>query len=810
MLRDLKASARSLAKSPGFAAVSILTFALGIGANTAIFSVLDAVLLAPLPFPTPDRLVALWPRYGRFGPGETAFSPPEYQDIAARQRTFEGIAAFRDRAVNLTGDGEAERLDAFDVTANLPRVLGSSPALGRGFTAEEARAGGPRAAILADGLWRRRFAADPSIVGRAIRINGVPTTVVGVLPPKVRFPAAGTFHYRRSAQLWLPAAWDEVRQPRGDQFLSLVGRLSPGVTTAAANADLERIAAGFRAEYSDRYNLPAGFSLSAVALAEEMSRRSRASVLAVAGAVALLLLVAGADVAGLLLARAAGRRREFAIRIALGAGARRLLSQLAAESLLLAFLGGALGAVLAAWGVELLARLGPSDIPRLAEASVGPRALVFSIAVSALAGLLAGLAPARQALALGIAADLKGTGADAAGASRGLVLRDAIVVGQVAITLVVVAAAGLLVASFQRLSRVDPGFRPAGVLALPVSLSASKYPEAAQAAVLLEGLEEKLSALPGVRAAGSIDPLPFSGENWSGTFAVDGREIGPGEEQPHAAYAVVSTGYFRAMSVPVKAGRFFTTADRKDSALVAVVDEELARREWPGERAIGKRILIGGSRGKAAEVVGVAGHVRYSALEEAGEPQLYLPLPQHPRRNVSFAVASAGNPESVVAAVRAAVRSSDPEVPLGSLRTMDDLLAAATSRRRFQLFLISLFATASLLLAAVGLGGVLGRMVAGRTREIGIRRALGARGWNVLALVARRGLALAGAGVVIGAAVAAVVTRLLSSLLFEVSPTDPAVFGVVSLLIVAVAALAAMLPAWRAVRLDPLAALRRD
>ena len=810
ILKELKACARSLARSPGFTAVAVLTFALGIGANTAIFSVLDSVLLEPLPFREPDRLFALHPRYGDSAPGEMAVSPAEYQDLAARQRAFSRIAAVRSRAVNLTGDADAERVQAFEVTANLPEVLGAPLALGRGFTAEEARPGGPRAAILANGLWRRRFAADRSIVGRTIRIDGVATEVVGVLAPKVQFPAAGTFHFRSSAQLWLPVAWNEASRPRGDQFLSLVGRLAPGETADAARADLERVAASFRAEYPSRYALSRAYSLVAVPLAEETSGRARASILAVAGAVALLLLVACADVAGLLLARAATRRREIAIRVALGAGARRLLAHLTAESVLLALAGGAAGALLAAWGVDLIARLGPDDIPRLADASVGWRVLIFSTALSALAGVLAGVAPAGLAFAADVAADLKTAGADASGSGHRRGLREAIVVAQVAVTVVVAAGAGLLIASFSRLSRVDPGFQPGGVLALPVALPASRYGNADEASRFLERLEDRLSALPGVREAGAINPLPFSGDGWSGTYAVEGRELAPLEEQPHAAYAAVSAGYFRAMSVPLKTGRYFTAADRKDSPAVVVVDEALARREWPGESALGKRILIGGTRGQPAEVVGVVGHVRYAALEEPGEPQLYLALLQDRHRMATFAISTSTRPEAISPSVRSAVRDADPEIPTASIRTMDDLLAAATSRRRFQLFLISLFAGVSLLLAAVGLAGVLGRMVAARTREIGIRRALGARGADVLALVAGRGLALAGAGVLVGAAGALAATRLLASLLFEVSPTDPIVLGAVALVVIAAASFAAVPPAWRAVRLDPLAALRRE
>ncbi len=807
---DLRYTVRTLAKSPGFAAAAILTLALGIGANAAIFSVLDVVLLEPLPFPEADRLLVIWPRAGTGEFGSSAISPPEYADIVARQRSFAGVAALRDRTVNLTGAGDAERLDAFAVSPNLGEVLGQRPELGRGFRPEDGRRGAPRVALLGHDLWRDRFGSDPAIVDKSILLDGVPTTVVGVLPAGLRFPEAGTFFSRGSAQLWVPVSWEEVPDERGNEYLCLVGRLAAGVSPQGARADLERIAAGFRSEYPDRYALAAGWRLLATPLAERYVGKTRASLLAMAGAVGLLLLIACADVASLQIARAAGRRREFAIRIAVGADARRLTAQVLTESLVLASAGGALGTLLAVWGVDLLVRRGPSDLPRLMDAVVGPRVLLFTVVLCAAAGALFGLAPARQALRADVASDLKRSRIGTDGSGRRRDLRDAIVVGQVGVTLVVVAAAGLLVASFERLMRVDPGFRPEGVLTLQVSLPRSKFADSHGAMAFYRALLQRLEALPGVAAAGAIDPLPFSGEGWSGTYAVEGRPLGPRETPPHAAYAAATPGYFRAMSIPLQAGRFFDERDTEGSPAVVLVDERLARQNWPGEEAVGKRVLIGGPGGRPATVVGVAGHVRYAMLEEAGEPQLYLAALQRPRYLLGVAVKTSGDPRAMTAAVREVVRALDPAVPTGSLRPMDDLLAAAMSRRRFQLLLMTLFALASVLLSAVGLSGVLAQMVSARTREIGIRRALGCRGFDVLALVVGRGLLLAGAGVAVGLVAAWGATRLLAGLLFEVSPTDPATFAAVSLLLLAVAGLAALAPAWRAIRVDPLLALRGE
>jgi putative ABC transport system permease protein len=808
LLADLRCAVRTLAKNPGFAAAALATLAIGIGANTAIFSVLDAVLFKSLPYSEAERLFALMPRRGNeIGAG--AISPPEYADILARQKAFEGVAAIRDRAVNLTGAGEPERLQAFAVTSNLPDVLRLRPAVGRSFVADEGRRGGPQVAMLGYDLWRTRFGGDPSIAGRAVRIDGVPTTIVGVLPRGVRFPDSGTFFYRRSAQLWLAADWAGVETSRGNEFLTLVGRLAAGQGPGTARADLDRVTATFRADHPERYELEPRWALVAVPLADEYGGKTRATLLAVAGAVGLLLLVACADVANLLLARAQNRRREFAVRIALGADARQLVSQLLTESVLLASAGGALGVLLAVWGVDLLVRLGPADLPRLADAEVGLRVLAFTALLCAAAGALFGLAPLRQALRANVAADLGAARFDT-GPGRRAALGSLIVVGQIAMALVVATAAALLLTSFARLSRVDPGFRASGVWTLQTALPRSRYADGARTTAFYRRLLERLAATPGIRAAGAIDPLPFGGEGWSGTYAIEGRPLTPTDPGPHAAYARVTPGYFRAMSVPLRAGRLFSEQDSGRAPRVVVVDETLARRDWPGESAVGKRILIGGSGGDAAEVVGVVGHVRYAALEEEGEPQLYLPDFQDPGSRLAIVVSFAADGPSTATTLRDVVRQLDPDLPTGSLRPMETLVASATARQRFQMSLVALFAAASLLLAAIGLSGVLAQNVAARTREIGIRRALGASRRNVLALVLVRALALAGAGIAIGLAAAWAGGRLIASLLFEISPTDPATFGAVTLLLFAVAALAGLLPAWRAARVDPLVALRQE
>jgi predicted permease len=808
LIQDIRHAIRSFGKTPGFAAAAVATLAIGIGANTAIFSVLDAVLLKSLLYPESERLFALFPRRGT-DPGPGAISPPEYADIVARQKAFTGVAATRDRAVNLTGAGEPERLQAFAVTPNLPEILRLRPALGRAFAPDEGRREGPRVAMLGYDLWRTRFGADPGVAGKAVSIDGIPTTIVGVLPRGVRFPEAGTFFYRRSAQLWIAADWAGARASRGDEFLSLVGRLAPGQAPGTAQADLDRITAAFRAEHPNRYEVVPRWTLVGRPLAEQYGGRTRATLLAVAAAVGLLLLVACADVANLLLARAEARRREFAVRIALGAAAPRLVSQLVTESVVLSCCGGALGTALAIWGVDLLVRFGPADLPRLADAAVGGRVLVFTALLCAATGALFGLAPLRQALRANVASDL---GAARFGAARGrrATVGGLIVVGQIAVALVVVAAAALLLTSFARLSRVDPGFRASGVWTLQTALPRSRYTDDQKATDYYRRLLERLASTPGVKAAGAIDPLPFGGEGWSGTYAIDGRPIAPTDPGPHAAYARITPDYFRAMSIPLKAGRFFSERDAGQAPRVVVVDESLARRDWPGEDAVGKRILIGGAGGDPAEVVGVVGHVRYAALEEEGEPQLYLPVLQNAGYRLGIVVAAGSDSPAMAETVRTVVRQLDPDLPTGSLRPMDALIASATSRQRFQVSLVALFAAAALVLAAIGLSGVLAQMVAARTREIGIRRALGATGRDVLTLVLVRGLSLAGAGVAIGLVAAWAGARALKSLLFEVSPTDPATFGGVALLLLGVALLTGLLPAWRAARVDPLVALRQE
>jgi predicted permease len=810
--QDVRYALRTLRKSPAFALIAVLTLALGIAANTAIFSVVDAVLLRPLPYADADRLVSIWNSYAEPQLPRAALSPADFADFSEQHAGFTAMSALADRNVNLTGHDEPQRLQSYVVSPNFFRVLGVRALLGRTFLDEEGVGGRDRVAVLSHDLWRRTFGADSGVVGRTIQLSGTPHTVVGVMPPGVRFPDAPSFLFPERAELWLPFSWERRRaEPRGDQFLRGIGRLGPGVTLERARQDLAVIAARLRAQYPDTYRAEYGWMPVLVPMREQILGDSRPALLVLLGAVAFVLLIACANVANLTLARGAGRRKEIALRTALGAGRARLVRQLLTESVVLSAMGGALGLLLAVWLVRVLARLGPEDIPRLANAGVDVRVLGFTLAVTLLTGIVFGLVPALQQSRTDVQGALKDGGRGASEGAPRHRLRGTLVVAEVALAVVVLVGAGLLLRSFVRLQRVDPGFDARGVLTMQLSLPRTRYEGESQVAAFYTRLLDRLATLPGVSSAGAVHPLPLGGDGWGASFLVEGQPVAAGEAFPHADFAAVTPHYFRSMGIPLVAGRVFTARDDAGAPPVVVVDASLARQYWPRENPIGKRLNLAGQPDSVwSTVVGVVGHVRSGTLQQAGEPQIYLSYFQDVRGTMSVTIRGSGDPMRLATSVRDVVRSLDADQPIAKMRVMDDIVARTTARQRFNLLLLSTFAASALLLAAVGIYGVTSYAVGQRTNEIGVRLALGALPGDVLSLVVGQGMRLVLLGVALGVAAALAVSRLMAGLLYGVGAADVATYVAIGALLSVVALLACYLPARRATHVDPATALRQS
>ncbi len=836
-LQDLRFAARGLAKSPGFAAVAVLTLALGIGANTAIFSLLHAVLLRPLPYPEPERLLMLYLSTTGNGPEDAndrfPWSYPKFATFREGDQVFERAAGFSHLDLTLAGDAGPERLPGEIVSADYFPVLGVQAVQGRTFTAEED--GTPRGhavALVGHDLWRSRFGGDPALVGKTIRLNRAPFQVVGVLP-------AGFHGLTGEAEVWVPMAmapvviYPEALEERWAHWFEVVARPRPEVSAAAAAAAMT--AAGKRIDEAHPvpFESNAVWGANAVALREaRLDPAVRTSIFVLAGAVACVLLIACANVANLLLARATGRQREVAVRLALGAGRRRLLRQLLTESLLLAIAGGAAGLLVAAWGVRLLAALRPA----LAGAAGGPGALgtslldvasarldspvlLYSVALSVLTGLVCGTVPALLSTRPDLTGSLKeGSAAAVVGAgghrgARRLGTRDFLVAGEIALALVLLLGAGLMLKSFVRLRALDPGFRPDGVLTFRLDPPEPRYTRQ-NAAAFKERLLERLAALPGVEAA-SVDICPPLSGPCNRTVVTrlgGGPPLAPGEG-PEIGVHSIAEDHFRALGIPILAGRAFTAADRVGAPLVAIVNQAAARRLWPRGEAVGRQIQVGiGMFGEndMAEVVAVVGDVKYGPPEQAAGPDIYVSYRQYTAPRGTVMVRTAGDPSALAAAVRNEVRAVDPELPVYDLKTMAERAGDAMARSRYAALLLAAFAVLALVLAGIGVYGVMSYAVAQRRREMGLRMALGARPADVVALVVRRGALLAALGLAAGLLVGSAATRALEGMLFGVAATDPAVFAGIAALLAAIALLATYLPARRARRVDPMTALKTE
>jgi putative ABC transport system permease protein len=804
LLQDLRHAVRRLGKSPGFAATAVATIGLGIGASTLMFSVVDGVLLRPLPYPEPDRLVVLESTKVSAGRAGYNVSYPDYVDWRDQSRAFEGMAALRGSGATLTGVGaQPERVEAGAVTASFFEVLRTRPALGGPFPPSADRPGGERVVVLSDALWRRRYAADPGIVGRSVALSGTPYTVVGVLPAGARLPGE-----LEGAELLTPVALDgESLTYRGSRYLSVIARLRPQVSLAEAEAEVAAIASRLARQYPDD-NANRGVVITS--LQEAAVGPLRGPLLLLLAAVGFVLLIACTNVANLMLPRALVRRREIAVRAALGAPRRRLVAQLLVESLLIALLGGVLGVVLASWGLDSVLRFAPRQTPHLGQVGIDGRVLAFGLVASVVTGLLFGIAPALSAVKVDLVRSLHGsgrtTGLGRHGASR------ALVVTEVALSLVLLAGAGLSLESFRRLLAVHPGFDPAGVLTFKLSLPESRYPRGEQRARFIAELLDRIRALPGVEGAGAITPLPLGGDNIATTFLVLDRPAPPAGQKPSSDYRAVTPGYLEAMRIPLKKGRAFDERDRRGAAAVALVNETLVARLFSGEEPLGRklRIGVGAEEGepKVFEIVGVVGDVRNKGLHVPPRPEIYVPLAQHGWAWMSVVVRAPGGFEGLPAALRREVAALDPEQAMYLVQPLGELLSEAIAVQRFVMGLLSGFAILALFLAAIGLYGVLAGSVSQRTAEIGVRIAVGADAADVMRMVLGQAARLAGAGVLIGLAAALALTRLMRGLLYEVSATDPPTFAAVGLTLLAVSLLASYLPARRAARVDPVTALR--
>lgn len=798
--QDLRFGARMLLKRPGFTAVAVLILALGIGANSAIFSVINGVILRPLDYADPDRLVVVWEKIKQTDQLELA--PDDYFDYRDSAQFIEHLAASDRRNYNLTGGDDPVRIEGAAVTASLFPALGVAPALGRTFSPEEDRAGADPVVVLSYGLWQRRFGGDPKIIGRAISLSGAAHTVIGVMPASFQFPPSQAQSGVVRSELWTPRRL-ETETGRNSHSLFVVGRLKPGVTMAQAKAGIETIAARRQQTSRDTHE---SIGANTLPLGDQVARRIKPSLMALLGAVGIVLLIACANVANLLLLRAASRRKEIAIRAAMGAGRARLLRQLMIESLLLALLGGGAGLLIAYWGVDALLTLGGGVIPRADEVTVDARVLGFTLLISLLTGVIFGLIPALRASGLDLNEALRDGGRISTGGSNRL--RGALVVAEVALALVMLIGAGLLIKSFWRLQQVAPGFNPENLLAMETSLASARYDTPQSQAAFFKQTLERINSLPGVQSAAIVNNPPLSSRRSVDGFLIEGRpEPRSRSETPLADYRSISPDYFRAMNIPISQGRAFTEADAADAPPVAIVNEAVVRRYWPNESPIGRRIKM---RDRWQTIVGVVGDVRQSGLDAEASTHVYMPFAQNPQGRMGLVIRTSAEPMSLAAAVRNQIGAIDKDQPVYNVQTMERTVADSVSPRRLNMLLLGILAAVALALALTGIYAIIAYSVAQRTREIGVRIALGAQRRDVMRLVVGHGMSLALLGVAVGLALALGLTRFLSGLIYDVSATDPATFAAVVALLAIVALVACYIPARRATKVDPMIALRYE
>ena len=811
MLNELRHGFRMLLKNPGFTIVTVITLALGIGANTAIFTVVNAVLLRSLYNQDPHRLVKVWQRFKQQS-GFFPFSAPDYLDIRNENQSFVWMGAFTVKTFLILGGSEPEGVTGARVEPRLFPLLGAEPALGRNFLLEEGQLGKNRVVLLSHGLWQRRFGGDPGLLGRAITVDGQSYAVVGIMKPYFQFPSGQKEVPAEQYDAWVPLAFEasELSQAGAPSMFQVIAYLKSGITLKQAQAEMETLARRIGQKYPNTNS--SDFGATVVPLHEEYVGNIRPALLVLLGAVGLVLLIACANVANLQLARTAARQREIAIRSALGASRLRVMGQLLSESVLLAGLGGLVGLLLAYWGTDLLVSLIPETVQRLWKISVDGRVLCFTLGVSLLTGVLFGLTPALEASRVDLNASLKEAGRSLDQGFRRHLLRRLLLVSEVALSFVLLIGAGLLIHSFLRLVQTDRGFRSENILTLQPRLSESKYANPDQRTIFYQEVLKRIEALPGVESAAATTDLPLGGGLWGGDVTLGNEADLLFKVREAVGLIAVTPNYFRAMATPLRIGRYFTEQDRTQASRVVIINESMARHYWPGENPLGKRmgLFLSGLRQKPtwAEIVGVVGDVKHFGLEEEVPPVAYLPdLRLNPYPWITYVVHSSTDPLALAKAARHEIQAVDKDTPV-QIRTMEQWLSSSLTKRRFNTLLLGIFAAVAMVLAAVGIYGVIAYSVTQRTHEIGVRVALGAQSGDVLRLVVGQGLVLILIGVGIGLAAAFPLTRVLSSMLYGVTATDPATFVAVSLLLTGVALLASYIPARRATRVDPLVALR--
>jgi putative ABC transport system permease protein len=789
---DLRYACRTLAKRPGFTAVAVMTLGLGIGANTAVFSVVDAVLVRPLPFPDPDRLVVVFDTQPTLETAPASF--PDFSDWRGQNRVFEEMTAYYSRSLNLVGRNEPERVRCAQVSENYFALFGVRPAIGRGFSAADHQPGAAPVVVVSHGFWQRHTGGDPDLIGRSILLDDVSYTVTGVLPPDA--PSLS----QTPAEVWMPLEPHVPWEERGTHFLTVVARLGQGISLERAQADMDAIATRIDEEHHTNHGI------RLVPLHEQLVGGTRASLMMLYAAGTLMLLIALANVANLLLARASGRTREFAIRTALGASRLRLARQMLTESILLALLGGAAGTVLALWATDLIVAQWPANVRRPPHIGIDWRVLGFTAALSLAAGLVFGLAPALRAAATNLSESLKESATAVTGTRATRRIRNLAVISEMALATVLLLGAGLMLRSYWHVQGVDPGFRPENVLSVQISLPPSKYGDGARRAAFFREVLGRIAALPNVQSVGAINNLPLGGGGMNGDFQVEGQSFPSGQE-PNTEKYIVSPDYFRAMGIPLRSGRLFSESDAESRPEVVIINEAISRRFWPNEDPIGRR-LSWGSEWKT--IVGVVGDVKHEALDRPSGFESYVPYSQLPSSGMTIVARTASDPVALTVAVKSEIFAVDPHQPVSRVNTLNRIVADSIAGRRLPALVLGVLAVVAVMLAAVGIYAVMADSTAQRTHEFGVRMALGAPPADVLGLVMRQALKITLVSVAIGLVAALALARLVSGLLYGVGATDPFTYAIVATLLAAVALLASYVPARRAMRVDPMVALRYE
>lgn len=815
MIQEFRLAFRNLVKTPGFTAVAIITIALAIAANTAVFSLVNALLIRPLPFKDPQNLVLLFEKFSAMGLDQIPVSAPEYVDWEKQTRSYERIAAFNFADFNLTGGDMPERIAGAVVTPSLFPLLGVSPIKGRVFNESEFGEGNDGVVIISERLWRRRFNSDPQLVGTQLSINGRSYAVVGIMPANFEFPLplfgvqGGTFAER--ADMWKPIAFTKNElESRGSRSYGVIGRLKPGATVAQAQAEANTIVGNWHQQFPDNYEPTTKFGATIYPMHDLVIGGMRPALMILLGAVAMVLLIACANLTTMLLARAGAREREFAIRLALGAGRMQLVRQMLSESILLAVAGGTAGVVLAIWGLDLLRSIGTQTVPRLAEVNMDMRVLLMTLGTAVATGIVIGLIPALASGKPELTEALKEGGRGSTSGIRRNRLRNALVIGEVALALVLLVGASLLLKSFVRLQNVHPGFEPKNVLTMEVSLPILKYPRGKPVADFYAEATRRIKALPGVEAAAFTSILPLSGSNSDSSFKIEGRDAMAEKVFPDEEIRNITPEYFSVLKVPLLQGRFFNEGDQFDGPGVVIVNNSFARKWFPNQEALGKRITFSDMSKpdiKWITIVGVVGDMRHRGLDLDPKPEFYFAHNQTPYRNLILAVRSTQDPRSLTAAIRREINRLDPDLPAANVRTLEQVAADSIAPRRLSVVLIGVFAAVALVLASVGIYGVMSFLVVQRTHEMGVRMALGAQRGDVLRLVIGRAAKLVLFGTGIGLLLGMLSSSAIRSLLYNVGAFDPITFLVVTVALIAVSMLASYIPAVRATRADPMIAL---